>query len=111
MTETTDARPESGPGSSPGAARSAGTATVRYWASARAAAGRDSDRVEVADDTTLATVLAAVERLHADSPKFAAVLDCCSILVGDRPVAGLDAAQVRVRPGDSVELLPPFAGG
>ncbi|MDP9821745.1 MoaD/ThiS family protein [Nocardioides massiliensis] len=89
----------------------AGTVTVRYWAAARSAAGRESDRVELGPEGTLAEVLATVSRVHADSPKFADVLGCCSILVGDRPVAGLEPSDVRVRPGDSVELLPPFAGG
>lgn len=97
----------------PGAQEQGGTATatVRYWASARSAAGRDSDQVAVGADTTLADVLAEVTRLHADSPKFADVVGCCSVLVGDRPVAGLEPADVPVRAGDSVELLPPFAGG
>jgi molybdopterin converting factor small subunit len=33
------------------------------------------------------------------------------MLVGDRPVGSQDPAQVNLRPGDVVELLPPFAGG
>ena len=35
----------------------------------------------------------------------------CSVLVGDRPVGAHDPALVEVRAGDTVELLPPFAGG
>jgi molybdopterin synthase sulfur carrier subunit len=33
------------------------------------------------------------------------------VLVGDRPVGTADPATVVLRPGDHVELLPPFAGG
>jgi sulfur-carrier protein len=88
-----------------------GTARVRYWAAARAAAGVDSDVVEVGDGTTLASVLAAVHELHRDRPRLADVVGVCSVLVGDRPVGAADPAEVVVRPGDTVELLPPFAGG
>ena len=35
----------------------------------------------------------------------------CSVLVGDRPVRSQDPESVVVRPGEVVELLPPFAGG
>jgi len=82
--------------------------TVRYWASARAAAGRESDQVQ-ADD--LAAALDAVRALHADSPRFADVVGVCSVLVGSEPVGTRDPAEVKLRPGDVVELLPPFAGG
>jgi len=81
---------------------------VRYWAAARAAAGRDSDEVP---GETLADVLTAVRQLHADQARFARVLDVCSVLVGDRPVGSRDPATVRIGAGETVELLPPFAGG
>jgi hypothetical protein len=35
----------------------------------------------------------------------------CSVLVGDRPVGAHDPDSVEVLPGETVELLPPFAGG
>ena len=82
--------------------------TVRYWAAARAAAGRDSDRVEAG---TVAAALDAVRALHADAPRFADVVGVCSVLVGSDPVGTQDPARVALRPGDTVELLPPFAGG
>jgi molybdopterin converting factor small subunit len=85
--------------------------TVRYWASARAAAGVECDEVEVGPDPTLADVLAAVRALHADRPRVAAVVAVCSVLVGDRPVGSTPPEQVRLTPGATVELLPPFAGG
>ncbi len=90
---------------------STGTVVVRYWAAARAAAGVESDVVEVGSGTTLAKLLAEVLARHADRPKLADVVGVCSVLVGDRPVGGADHEDVDVVPGDSVELLPPFAGG
>jgi molybdopterin converting factor small subunit len=89
----------------------AGTVTVRYWASARAAAGVDADRVEVGSGTTLAALLVQVRALHPDRPQLPGVLAVCSALVGDRPVGATDPADVKLLPGDVVELLPPFAGG
>ena len=88
-----------------------GTVLVRYWAAARAAAGVDSDTVEVGSGTTLAAVLKQVRDLRADRPKLPDVIGVCSILVGDRPVGATDPDDVQLRPGDTIELLPPFAGG
>jgi molybdopterin converting factor small subunit len=86
-------------------------ATVRYWAGARAAAGVESDRVPVGEGTSLADVLDAVRRLHADRPRLPDVLTVCSVLIGEKPVGATDPAEVVVSAGDTVELLPPFAGG
>ena len=86
-----------------------GTVTVRYWASARAAAGVSSDEVEVSGPVTLAEVRRRAVALHPG--RLEAVLGVCSALVGDQPVGSRDPATVEVRPGDSVEFLPPFAGG
>jgi sulfur-carrier protein len=95
----------------PGSVPSVGTVTVRYWAAARAAAGVDQDELPVPEGATLADVLAGVLALHADRPRLADVVGVCSVLVGDRPVGTSDPAQVQLRAGDVVELLPPFAGG
>ena len=84
--------------------------TVRYWAAARSAAGTDHDDLPVDGPTTLADVVRRVVDLHPD-PALAKVLDVCSVLVGDRPTSTEDPADVEVRPGDSIEFLPPFAGG
>src|SRR3954447_2128520 len=89
----------------------AGRVTLRYWASARAAAGTDSDAVEVAGATSLADLVKRAREAHADSPRFAEVLSCCSMMVGDRPVTTGDPTEVMVQPGATVEFLPPFAGG
>ncbi len=88
-----------------------GAVTVRYWAAARAAAGVASDRIEVGDGTTLAALIDAVHALHPDRPRLVDVVGVCSVLVGDRPVGALDPVDVEISPGDTVELLPPFAGG
>ncbi|GAA5147455.1 hypothetical protein GCM10023340_19910 [Nocardioides marinquilinus] len=83
---------------------------VRYWASARAAAGTAGEDVAVDGPLTLAEL---VDRVVAQHPggRLPQVLEACSVLVGDRPVASSDPREVVVEPGDSVEFLPPFAGG
>jgi molybdopterin converting factor small subunit len=102
-----DAGAEAGAGAGAGA----GTVTVRYWAAARAAAGIDSETVDVGAGTTLRDLLDQVRRAHADRPKLPAVIGVCSVLVGERPVGSTDPADVPIRAGDTVELLPTFAGG
>jgi molybdopterin converting factor small subunit len=89
----------------------AGQVRLRYWAAARAAAGVTEDVLDVEGSCTLADLKARVLDLHGSSPRFAAVVDTCSVLVGDRPVASEDPASVLVAPGATVEFLPPFAGG
>jgi molybdopterin synthase sulfur carrier subunit len=84
---------------------------VRYWAAARAAAGVAQEVVEVERSATLAEVLDRVRSRHRDSARFAAVVEVCSVLVGDQPVGSADPTGVTLRPGQTVELLPPFAGG
>jgi molybdopterin synthase sulfur carrier subunit len=92
--------------------RSAATqVTVRYWAAARAAAGRVEDEVDGHAVATVADVLVAVRALHAESPRFDQVLAISSLLLGDRPIRTADLAGIAVAPGDVVEVLPPFAGG
>jgi molybdopterin converting factor small subunit len=89
---------------------SAGTVTVRYWASARAAAGVASDAIAVDGPVSLADLRDHAVALHPGT-RLEAVLGACSVLVGDRPVGSLDPADVVVEPGQTVEFLPPFAGG
>ncbi len=88
-----------------------GQVTMRYWASARAAAGTDSDAFDVPGPVPLADLLRRVREAHSDSPRFSEVLACCSMMVGDRPVTTDDPSAVIVEPGATVEFLPPFAGG
>jgi len=84
--------------------------TVRYWASARSAAGVESDRLPVEGSISLAEVVSRSIGLHPGS-RLGEVLHICSVLVGDRPVASEEPGDVQVAPGSAVEFLPPFAGG
>src|SRR3954452_5751624 len=94
---------------------------VRYWAAARAAAGVERDVLPAAEVRTLADVLVgvrtlahvlvAVRTLRADRPRLADVVAVCSVLVGDRPVGSAEPGEVTLAAGDTVELVPPFAGG
>ena len=59
---------------------------------------------------TLAELRERAVALHPGT-NLAAVLGVCSVLVGERPVGSHDAGAVEVRAGDTVEFLPPFAGG
>ncbi len=96
------------PGSS---ARSETHVTVRYWASARAAAGVAEDRFEVDGPVSLADLVAAAVSRHADAPGLERVLHVCSVLVDGAQSRSREAADVEVPPGSAVEFLPPFAGG
>jgi molybdopterin synthase sulfur carrier subunit len=84
--------------------------TVRYWASARAAAGVASDELPVTGPLTLTDVVRRAVALHPGS-RLPKVLGACSVLVGDRPVASSHPDDIVVGPGETVEFLPPFAGG
>jgi|SRR4051794_36339200 molybdopterin synthase sulfur carrier subunit len=86
------------------------TITVRYWASARAAAGVESDALPVSGALTLTEVVRRAAALHPGT-RLPGVLEACSVLLGDQPVASRDPEAVLVRPGQTVEFLPPFAGG
>jgi molybdopterin synthase sulfur carrier subunit len=96
--------------STPSAAVVNGEITVHYWAAARSAAQVSSDSLPVSGPVTLADVVRRVVALH-DGTRLAGVLEVCSVLVGDRPVKSLDPSDVLVEPGETVEFLPPFAGG
>ena len=95
-------------GPEPGAARG-GEITVHLWAAAKAAAGTEQVSLPVNGTISLADL---VERVVEGRPdRLAAVLAGCAVLVGDRPVTTQDPTQVALAPGDTVEFLPPFAGG
>ncbi|MFC6286381.1 MoaD/ThiS family protein [Nocardioides sp. GCM10027113] len=92
------------------AAGAAGVVTVRYWASARWAAGVETDEVPVDGPLSLAEVTRRAGALH-DGTRLPQVLSICSVLVGEKPAGTNDPETVTVSPGDRVEYLPPFAGG
>ncbi|MGH3416773.1 MAG: MoaD/ThiS family protein [Actinocrinis sp.] len=86
-----------------------GTATLRYWAAAREAAGMPEEQTRAATlDAALST---AVAERGADGDRLATVLRRCSFLVNGTQVGKRDFATVRLAPGAVVEVLPPFAGG
>ena len=84
--------------------------TVRYWAAARAAAGVAEERIAVAGEVTLDDVVRRVLELHPGG-RLPDLVKICSVRVGDRPAGTRPPERVAVRPGDTVEFLPPFAGG
>ena len=81
------------------------TITVRYFAAARAAAGSDSEQLNVRSG---ATVSELVDRLGDRSQELARVLSRCSYLCDG--VAVRDQAQP-LQAGNTIDVLPPFAGG
>jgi molybdopterin converting factor small subunit len=87
--------------SGPGVAANEVDVTIRYWASARAAAGCDS---ETLTGNRVDDVLEAAAAAHTG---LAAVLAVSTILLDGRPVT----ASVPLRAGAQIEVLPPFAGG
>jgi molybdopterin converting factor small subunit len=92
------------------AARETPEITVRYWASARAAAGVETDTLPVTGPLSLTDVVRRAVALHPDT-RLPGVLEVCSVLVGEQPVKSREPDSVEVRPGQTVEFLPPFAGG
>ena len=79
--------------------------TVRYFAAARAAAGADSETVMLRPGTTVAEL---VERLAVRGTRLATVLSRCSYLCDGIAVRDETTA---LRSGDTIDVLPPFAGG
>ncbi|OBG61825.1 MULTISPECIES: MoaD/ThiS family protein [unclassified Mycobacterium] len=79
--------------------------TVRYFAAARAAAGAESETVVLRPGTTVAEL---VERLAVRGSRLAAVLGRCSYLCDGVAVRDETAP---LRPGNTIDVLPPFAGG
>jgi sulfur-carrier protein len=79
--------------------------TVRYFAAARAAAGAEAETVSVRSGTTVAEL---VDQLSARDAELANVLRRCSFLCDS--IAVRDAG-AELRPDQTVDVLPPFAGG
>lgn len=79
--------------------------TVRFFAAARAAAGAEETVLHLPNGATIA---AAISELCCRSEKLALVLQKCSYLC--------DGVAVRdrgtpLRPDQTLDVLPPFAGG
>lgn len=84
---------------------------VRLWAAARAAAGTPEVELDVTEPMSLSQLRDELLKRHPDADRLPGVLSVCSVLIGDRPVGKADPDTVQVAPGDTVEFLPPFAGG
>ena len=110
MSTATDAHPARVP--STAAASVTSTAgllvTVRYFGAAKAAAGvaEESLAIEPPASAILATVLDLARAAHG--AEFGRVLQRCSYLVREVAVHDLSAPLAQ---GDSIDVLPPFAGG
>jgi len=98
------AEPAYGPTGEPSEAR----VTVRFFAAARAAADAEQEIVALPQGATLADLVAA---LAGRSAELSNVLARCSYLC-DGVAVGAEAAAARALvSGQTVDVLPPFAGG
>jgi sulfur-carrier protein len=79
--------------------------TIRYFAAARAAAEAESETVVLRPGTTVAEL---VERLAVSGTRLATVLSRCSYLCDG--IAVRDETKA-LRSGNTIDVLPPFAGG
>ncbi len=79
--------------------------TVRYFAAARAAAGAESETLTLRPGTTVAEL---VDGLAVRRARLAAVLSRCSYLCDG--IAVRDEATA-LSAGNTIDVLPPFAGG
>jgi sulfur-carrier protein len=82
--------------------------TVRYFAAAQAAAGADSETVTLPPGTTIAEL---VKNLAGRGEHLANVLGRCSYLCDGIAVHKETIETAALRSGDTVDVLPPFAGG
>ena len=86
---------------------------VRYFAAARAAAGVEEEQFELPVGATVESLLEAVLAVQrpeppAGTPPLPRILSRSSFLLNE--VAVRDRG-VALRPGDVLDVLPPFAGG
>ena len=79
---------------------------MRYFAAARAAAGVETEDVDVPPGATVDILLKTVRAQHGD--ELGRVLDRCSFLLDEVAVRDRDAP---LHDGALVDVLPPFAGG
>ena len=81
------------------------TLTVRYFGAARAAANSETETLTATSEISVADLAC---QLGDGNPRLAAVLLRCSYLVDGVAVRDTD---VRLRNKQTVDVLPPFAGG
>jgi molybdopterin synthase sulfur carrier subunit len=78
---------------------------IRYFAAARAAAGMENETLALATGVTIADL---VDLLSERDPKLATVLARCSFLCDGIAVRNRDEP---LKSRQTVDVLPPFAGG
>lgn len=78
---------------------------VRYYAGARAAAGRTDEKIDT-DAADVGELLTLLGERHG--PRLTAVLAASSLLLDGVAVTDRGTS---LAPGVTVEVLPPFAGG
>ncbi|CAM3083666.1 ThiS family protein [Arthrobacter ulcerisalmonis] len=86
---------------------------VRYFAAARAAAGLDEEFFDLPAGATVASLVSAIEAVPRDeppvgTPPLARILSRSSFLLNE--VAVRDRTLL-LSADDTVDVLPPFAGG
>jgi sulfur-carrier protein len=82
------------------------TVVVRYFAAARAAAGVETEKIQLGAGATVATLLATIAADHG--PELAKVLERCSYLLDEVAVRDRDT---ELGQDPTLDVLPPFAGG
>ena len=82
------------------------TLAVRYFAAARAAAGVETEKVQLPADATVDQALTTLRAQHG--PEFGVVLDRCSYLLDEVAVRDRDT---ELGEDPTLDVLPPFAGG
>jgi molybdopterin synthase sulfur carrier subunit len=82
------------------------TVVVRYFAAARAAAGLNEEKLELAAGATVADLLDAIRAEHPG--QLPGVLDRCSYLLDEIAVRDLGTV---LTDSAALDVLPPFAGG
>lgn len=80
--------------------------TLKYFASLRTIAGKEEDRVDIGNETTVQKL---AEILATTTPQIGEMIQGKKILVSvNQDVATLDTV---IHDGDEVAFLPPFSGG
>jgi molybdopterin converting factor small subunit len=80
--------------------------TVRYFAGAKAAAGTESEVINMPDAATVENLVQVLSSQHG--LLLAHVLSCSSLLLNSQAVRD---RTVPLLANDAIEVLPPFAGG
>ncbi|MGW4483250.1 MoaD/ThiS family protein [Amycolatopsis sp. NPDC004368] len=79
---------------------------VRYFASARAAAGVEEEKLKLPEGSTVADAVRLVRELHPE--RLPRILDAASFLLNEVAVRDQNRA---LGDGAQLDVLPPFAGG